>query len=131
MRMILGILIGVITLFGATRPAVPVVPPNQTYDYQCKVPDWLVSLPPVLEKDYKECLNERNKPSAKKVETVLKQMVSKEAEFVSIDIADAFYARVYRVVYTIGQSKKNIICNESLSYCLEDNPVVNTIRRSK
>ena len=113
-----------------TRPKPP-TPTIGDIDHRkagCKVPEFLVSIPPMMEKDYVECVNTRSRPSAMLAKVVLSQQVSKDAEFVSIEPAPRFYTRVYKVTYKLKGKMKAMICNEKMSYCLEDKPIVSRER---
>ena len=117
-----------ISLFANTRPSVPMpdigkIENDPHRNFKCKVPEFLVNLHPLIEKDYKECINNRNWPSTKLAQTVLKQQIDKRAKLGRIEVAKEFYSRVYRVEYIIGNKRKWLICNEKLTYCLKDEPV--------
>jgi len=116
-------------LFGATQsrptPPAPSIGGNAN---SCKVPEFLVNIPPVMEDDYTTCVNNRFKPSKALIEVVLKQQVSKKAEFIKIEPAPRFYTKVYKVTYKIGSSVESMICNEKMTYCLKDKPIVSRKR---
>jgi hypothetical protein len=94
----------------------------------CKVPEFLVSVPPMMEKDYVECVNTRSRPSDMLAKAVLRRYVSEEAVFVGIEPAPRFYTRVFKVTYKIGGDTKAMICNEKMTYCLDDKPIVSRER---
>jgi len=113
-----------------TRPNVP-TPALGDMSHRkagCKVPEFLVSIPPMMEKDYVECVNRKHEPSEMLAKVVLKQQVSKKAEFVSIEPAPHFYTRVFKVTYKIGGETKAMICNDLMTYCLDDKPIVSRER---
>jgi hypothetical protein len=106
-----------------TRPQPPML--NGVGDIKvnkvpCAVPEFLVTLPPMIEKDFKACVNGRNRPSDKLAETVLKQEVDKRAELNSVQVAPEFFSRVYRIRYSIEKKGGSLICNESMTYCLKE-----------
>jgi len=109
-------------------PPVPTMEGMNQHKGNCKVPEFLVNIPPMMQEDYTECVNERFKPSKTLVEVVLKQQVSKEAEFVKIEPAPRFYTRVYKVTYKIGGKEKAMICNDRMTYCFDDKPIVSRER---
>lgn len=113
-----------------TRPNVPTPTMGQANQQRgnCKVPEFLVNIPPMMQNDYTECVNSRYEPSRTLVEVVLKQQVSEKAEFVKIEVAPRFYTRVYKVTYKIGNETKAMICNDSMTYCLDDKPIVSRER---
>ncbi len=82
----------------------------------------------MMQKDYTQCVNDRYKPSKMLVEVVLKQQVSKKAEFVKVEPAPRFYTRVYKVTYKIDGKEKAMICNDKMSYCFDDKPIVSRER---
>jgi len=82
----------------------------------------------MMENDYTDCVNTRFKPSKALVEVVLRQQVDKKAEFVSIEPAPRFYTRVFKVTYKIDGKKKAMICNDKMTYCLDDKPIVSRER---
>jgi hypothetical protein len=94
----------------------------------CKVPEFLVNIPPMMQDDYVSCINERFRPSKTLVEVVLKQQVSKDAELIKIEPAPRFYTRVFKVTYKIGKTQKAMICNDKMTYCLDDKPIVSRER---
>lgn len=95
---------------------------------ECKVPEFLVNIPPQMEDDYTSCVNDRYKPSKALVDVVLKQQVNKDAVIVSIQPAPRFYTRVYKIVYKVGKKEKSIICNDKMTYCVEDKPIASRER---
>jgi hypothetical protein len=119
-----------VSAWGDTRPKPPVPNMQEMNQYKgnCKVPEFLVNIPPMMENDYTECVNDRNKPSKALVDVVLKQQVDQKAEFVSIVPAPRFYTRVYKVTYKIGGKTKAMICNDKMTYCLDDKPIVSRER---
>lgn len=128
-KLFLGTLFSVSILFAAAdeRPALPNVSPDAMKvksNFKCKVPDWLVHLPPAVEVDYKECANTRSQPTDKLAETVLKQQVSKKAKLLKVEPALEFYSRVYRVSYKIEGKKHTMLCNDSMEYCTAEAPLV-------
>jgi hypothetical protein len=94
----------------------------------CKVPEFLVNIPPQMENDYTTCVNDRFEPSKTLVEVVLKQQVDKKAELIKIEPAPRFYTRVYKISYKIGSKKGAMICNDKMTYCLDDKPIVSRER---
>jgi len=124
-NLVLLFLVLALPLFSSTRPAMPM--PSESVDidkrYKCKVPDFLWQLPPMMESDYKECVNNKFMPSRKLAELVLKQNVNRKAELIDIKIVKEFYSRVYRISYKLDNTLHNMICNDGLSYCLEDRPI--------
>ena len=94
----------------------------------CKVPEFLVSIPPMMEKDYIECVNRKFQPSKTLAQVVLKQQVNEKAELVSIEPAPRFYTRVFKITYKIGNKTEAMICNDMLTYCLSDKPIVSKMR---
>ena len=82
----------------------------------------------MMQDDYTECVNKRYQPSKALVEVVLKQQVSKEAQFVKIEPAPRFYTRVYKITYKIGKETKAMICNDKMTYCFDDKPIVSRER---
>jgi len=117
-------------LFADSRPQPP-VPSMETMNQHrgnCKVPEFLVNIPPMMQNDYMQCVNDRYTPSKMLIEVVLKQQVSKEAEFVKVEPAPRFYTRVYKVTYKIGNKTNAMICNDQMTYCLDDKPIVSRER---
>jgi len=117
---------------GATEGLKPPVPNMQEMNQHrgnCKVPEFLVNIPPMMENDYITCVNDRFSPSKTLVEVVLKQQVSKDAKFVSIEPAPRFFTRVYKVIYKVGNDTKAMICNDKMTYCLDDKPIVSRERK--
>jgi hypothetical protein len=110
------------------KPPAPTMGMDNQHRGNCKVPEFLVNIPPMMEKDYTECVNDRYKPSKTLVEVVLKQQVSKAAEFVKIEPAPRFFTRVYKVTYTLDGKTKAMICNDKMTYCLDDQPIVSRER---
>ena len=109
------------------RPAVPQVgdgSPKQRIDEICKIPPWLAVLPPGVEPDYRECVNKLNHPSSKLAETMVKEFISREAKLVKVEPALEFFARVYRVQYMLGGKKTTLLCDEKITYCVPDKPVI-------
>jgi hypothetical protein len=116
-------------LFAEDRPKPPVPSMEMSQPRgNCKVPEFLVNIPPMMQKDYTQCVNDRYKPSKTLIEVVLKQQVSKDAEFVKVEPAPRFYTRVYKVTYKIGSKTKAMICNDKMSYCFDDKPIVSRER---
>lgn len=113
-----------------SRPNVPMPSMEGMNQHRgnCKVPEFLVNIPPMMQGDYVNCVNDRFKPSKALVEVVLKQQVSKDAEFVKIEPAPRFYTRVYKITYKTGGKEKAMICNDKMSYCLDDKPIVSRER---
>lgn len=113
-----------------TRPKPPVPSPDGMNQHRgnCKVPEFLVNIPPQMENDYTSCVNDRFRPSKTLVEVVLKQQVNKEAEFIKIEPAPRFYTRVYKITYKVGGEKKAMICNDKMTYCLDDKPIASRER---
>jgi hypothetical protein len=120
----------VVAIFADTKPKPPMPTAESMNQHRgnCKVPEFLVNIPPMMESDYVECVNDRFKPSKALAEVVLKQQVSKEAAFVSIEPAPRFYTKVYKVTYKIGNKTKAMICNDRMTYCLDDKPIVSRER---
>jgi len=118
------------TAYGDTRPKPPVPTADSLNQRRgdCKVPEFLVNIPPMMQDDYTECVNKRYQPSKALVEVVLKQQVSKEAQFVKIEPAPRFYTRVYKITYKIGKETKAMICNDKMTYCFDDKPIVSRER---
>jgi len=117
-------------LFADSRPKPP-VPSMDMMNQQrgnCKVPEFLVNIPPMMQDDYVTCVNDRYKPSKTLIEVALKQQVSKDAEFVKVEPAPRFYTRVYKITYKLGGKEKAMICNDKISYCLDDKPIVSRER---
>jgi hypothetical protein len=116
-------------VFADTRPKppVPTQPVNQ-HRGNCKVPEFLVNIPPMMENDYTSCVNDRYKPSKTLVSVVLKQQIDKNAELVKIEPAPRFYTRVYKITYKIGSKTKAMICNDKMTYCLDDKPIASRER---
>jgi len=110
------------------KPPVPNMDQMNQHRGNCKVPEFLVNIPPMMENDYTACVNDRFKPSKTLIEVVLKQQISKKAEFIRIDPAPRFYTRVYKVTYRIGEQTKAMICNDKMTYCLDDKPIVSRER---
>ncbi len=86
----------------------------------CSVPEFLVTLPPMIEKDFKACVNGRNRPSDKLAEPVLKHEVDKRAKLARVNVAPEFFSRVYRIRYSIEGKGATLICNETMTYCLKE-----------
>jgi hypothetical protein len=65
--------------FADTRPSVPSPSMGKMNQHRgnCKVPEFLVNIPPMMQNDYVNCINERFRPSETLVDVVLKQHVSK------------------------------------------------------
>jgi len=124
----LGLVSAVMVLAVDTRPSPPTIDGSalktKKERNQCAVPEFLVNIPPMMEKDYVECINKRFWPSKKLAETVLKQKVDKRAELVRIYPALKFHSRVYEITYKIGKEQKSMVCNHQLTYCLPNNPIV-------
>jgi hypothetical protein len=124
------ILSGAVFMFAAAdaRPTPPTIESGQLLSQKernkCAVPEFLVNIPPVMEKDYIECVNKRSWPSKKLVETVLKQKVDSKAELVSIYPAMKFHSRVYEIKYRVGKEDKSMVCNHTVTYCVPNNPIV-------
>jgi hypothetical protein len=95
-------------------------------EFECKVPPFLWNIPPQMVKDYRECVQIKFKPSPMKVKVVLKQKISKKAEFVSIKPANEFFDKVYEITYKIGPKVKKMICNHTMTYCLDKKVIVST-----
>lgn len=95
---------------------------------ECRVPEFLINIPPQMEDDYTSCVNDKFKPSKALVEVVLKQQVDKDAVVVSIEPAPRFYTRVYKIVYKVGKKEKSMICNDKMTYCLNDKPIASRER---
>lgn len=112
----------------AKRPPVPTMGDMNQHKGDCKVPEFLVNIPPVMEQDYTSCVNDRFKPSDMLAKVVLSQQVDKSAKLVSIEPAPRFYTRVYKVTYKVGGKKKAMICNDKMTYCTEDKPIVSRER---
>lgn len=110
------------------KPPTPTIGDQQHRKAGCKVPEFLVSIPPLMEQDYVECVNKRSRPSDMLVKVVLKQQVSKKAELVSIEPAPRFHTRVFKVTYTVDGEKRAMICNDKMTYCLDDKPIVSRER---
>jgi len=128
--MFIVIAFSITTTWGSERPKPPVPNSQEINQYRgnCKVPEFLVNIPPMMENDYTQCVNDRFKPSKALVEVVLKQQVSKKAEFVKIEPAPRFYTKVYKVTYKIDGTEKAMICNDKMTYCLDDKPIVSRER---
>jgi hypothetical protein len=122
------LLIGVVGLLNAVPDNIPPVPQPSVVSaksaFTCKVPEFLVNLPPQMEGDYKECVNNKNMPTQMKAKVVLREYVSKKAQFISIEPHDNFFTRVYKVNYKIDDIQVAMLCNESLTYCVSDKPIV-------
>jgi len=116
--------------FADTRPKPPAPSMKEMNQHRgnCKVPEFLVNIPPVMENDYTTCINDRFMPTKALIEVVLKQQVSKKAEFVKVEPAAKFYTKVYKVTYKIGAKEKSMICNDKMTYCLQDKPIVSRER---
>lgn len=115
--------------FADTRPKPPV--PTQDLNQprgNCKVPEFLVNIPVQMEDDYTSCVNDRYKPSKALVEVILKQQIDKKAEFVNIEPAPRFFTRVYKITYKVGGKTKAMICNDKMTYCLDDKPIASRER---
>lgn len=130
MKWLVGFLVGMLALSAADRPPVPGVPKGAPQSEtnaalsQCKVPPWLAILPPDMEPDYRDCVNNVFRPTDMKALTVLKQQIGKSAELVAIDEVPQFFSRVYRVRYTLDGKERAMICNDKMTYCVPDAPVV-------
>jgi len=113
-----------------TRPKPPVPTMEQMNQHRgnCKVPEFLVNIPPMMQNDYIECVNERFRPSKTLIEVVLKQQVNKDAEFIKVEPAPRFYTRVYKITYKVGGKEQAMICNDKMTYCLDDKPIVSRER---
>jgi len=111
--------------WGADRPPVPTGPSlngeKKAILKSCKVPEWLIILPPQVEADYKDCVNRFYQPTEMLAATRLKLHVDKKAELVSLKPAEGFF-RAYRMEYAIGGKKAALLCNEDLTYCVADKP---------
>jgi hypothetical protein len=110
------------------KPPVPDMGAMNQHRGNCKVPEFLVNIPPMMQDDYTSCVNGRFKPSKTLIEVVLKQQVSKNAEFVKVEPAPRFYTRVYKVTYKLDGKEKAMICNDKMTYCLDDKPIVSRKR---
>ena len=113
-------------VWGAERPPVPGAPVldsgQKAILKSCKVPEWLIILPPPVEKDYADCVNRFYQPSNELAITRLKLHVDKKAELVSLKPAAGFL-RAYEIEYSVEGKKKSLLCNEDLSYCVANEPV--------
>jgi len=120
----------VFSMSADVRPKAPVPTMESMNQHRgnCKVPEFLVNIPPMMQDDYVECVNSRYKPSKMLAQVVLKQQVNKSAEVISIEPAPRFYTRVYKVTYKIGEKTKAMICNDRMTYCLDDKPIVSRER---
>lgn len=131
-RVVLSILIAAAMAFAnsndAKRPPIPTMSDMNQHQGNCKVPEFLVNIPGVMEQDYTSCVNDRFKPSDMLAKVVLSQQVDKSAKLVSIVPAPRFYTRVYKVTYMVGSKKKAMICNDKMTYCMEDKPIVSRER---
>jgi len=110
------------------KPPVPNMQEMNQHKGNCKVPEFLVNIPPMMEGDYTQCVNDRYKPSKTLINVVLKQQVSKKAELIKVEPAPRFYTRVYKISYKIGSKVKAMICNDKMTYCLDDKPIVSRER---
>ena len=110
------------------KPPVPTMGDINQRNAGCKVPEFLVSIPPMMEKDYVECVNRRFRPSDMLAKVVIKQQISEKAEFVGIEPAPRFHTRVFKVTYKLDGKVKAMICNDRMTYCLNDNPIVSKER---
>ena len=110
------------------KPPVPTMGDINQRQAGCKVPEFLVSIPPMMEKDYVECVNRRFRPSDMLAKVVLREQVSKKAEFVGIEPAPRFHTRVFKVTYKLDGKVKAMICNDRMTYCLDDKPIVSKER---
>lgn len=131
MKMIISLL-GLVSLILANvqeRPPVPSLGGDQgAKQFPCKVPEFLVQLPPQMEGDYKECINKRFEPTKTLVEVVLKQQVSKKAVLIDFHPSEHFFTKVYKVNYKIDDVTSAMLCNETMTYCVADKPIVNKKR---
>lgn len=125
-RLVLSSCLLISVLYGteSLKPPVPTMSDMNKYRGKCKVPEFLVQIPPMMENDYKACVNDRFTPSKTLIEVVLRQQVSKEAEFIKVEPAPFFYSRVYKITYKIDGKEKAMICNDKMTYCLDDKPIV-------
>jgi len=105
------------------KPPTPTMGDMNHRQAGCKVPEFLVSIPPMMEKDYVECVNTKTRPS-----DMLKQQISEEAELISVEPAPRFYTRVYKVTYKLKGKTEAMICNDKMTYCLDDKPIVSRER---
>ena len=110
----------------------PALPDNmKSTPSSCKVPPFLVHLPPGMQEDYKSCVNDTFKPTKLKAQSFLKYEFNKNAEFVSLEAASEFYTRVYRLKYKLNGKVQALICNEKINYCLKDEPVGKKHKKEK
>ena len=106
--------------FDDLPPALPsVVKTKKT----CKVPPWLVHLPPGMEQDYKDCVNDTFRPTKRKAQHFLKYEFNKNAVFASLHVSKEFHTRVYRIRYTLDGKSAALLCNEKIDYCVKDQPI--------
>jgi len=111
------------------KPPVPTASDINKDRGKCKVPEFLVQIPPMMEEDYRNCVNDRFAPSKTLIEVVLRQQVDKDAEFVKVEPAPRFFSRVYKITYKLGGKEEAMICNDLMTYCVKDKPIVSRERK--
>jgi len=126
--------------------------------YQCKVPPFMWNIPTLMADDYRECIKRKFKPSPRKVLVVLTTKVDKKAKLIKIEPAKGFFSwdyevgkecksskaglknknimcqapmsglGLYEITYKIGQKVKKMICNHTVTYCLDKKVIVSDKR---
>ena len=125
---------------------------------QCKVPPFMWNIPTLMADDYRECIKVKFKPSPRKVQVVLATKVDKNAKLVKVEPAKGFFSwdyevgkecrsskaglknknimcqapmsglGLYEITYKIGQKVKKMVCDHTLTYCLDKKVIVSDKR---
>lgn len=100
---------------------------------RCRVPAQIVVLPPMVEPDYRSCVNEYYKPIDRVAKERISALLGQEVEIVRLEIAKGFI-RTYEVEISLSGQKQGpvwskqspadpkklqLVCNEFLDRCFE------------
>lgn len=130
--MIRSLTLLLVTIFvsQAARPPVPDVGhevKKREILNSCKVPAQIVVLPPMVENDYRECVNRYYMPDVRVVAYSIGEMLKKNVEVKRLAIADDFI-RAYEVDIVVDKKPKRLLCDEKVNRCFE---ITNSYRKDK